>query len=107
MKDQDLKKDHLLPGQMVSKYYYILQAPDRIYHAKGKSYSSDIFSGGRAFIEHVSSYMSIKHQVAIHATEKLRQKPPLRGRLKFTEWRSRDTTLIMGSSIPLSLWKIC
>ena len=31
MKDQELKKDHLLPGQMVSADHYISRAPGRLY----------------------------------------------------------------------------
>ena len=50
MKEQELKKDHLLPGQMVSIDHYILRAPGRLYHTKGKSDQSDIFSGGCVFI---------------------------------------------------------
>ena len=69
IKEQDLKKDHLLPGQMVSTDHYILRDPCRIYHTKGKSDPSDIFSGGCFFIDHVSGYVSVKHQVAINPTE--------------------------------------
>ena len=36
MKEQDLKKYHLLPGQIVSVDNYISQDPGRIYHAKSK-----------------------------------------------------------------------
>ena len=44
MKEQELKKDHLLPGQMVSADHYISRAPGRLYHTKGKSDQSDMFS---------------------------------------------------------------
>ena len=44
MKDQELKKDHLLPGKMVSSDHYISQAPVRFNHTKGQSYPSDMFS---------------------------------------------------------------
>ena len=44
IKEQELKKDHLLPGQMVSADHYILLAPGRLYHTKGKSDQSDMFS---------------------------------------------------------------
>ena len=44
MKEQDLKKDHLLPGQMVSAEHYILRDPGRLYHTKGKSDPSEMFS---------------------------------------------------------------
>ena len=43
MKEQDLKMDHLLTVHMVSAYHYILRAPGRLYHTKGKSYQSDMF----------------------------------------------------------------
>ena len=34
-----------------------------------------MFSGGCVFIEHVSGYVSIKHQVAINTTETVKEKP--------------------------------
>ena len=34
IKEQDLNKDNLLPGQMVSADHYILRDPGRIYHTK-------------------------------------------------------------------------
>ena len=54
MNDQEIKKDHLLPGNMVSTYHYISRAPGRIYHKKMKSDPSDMFSGGCVFIGHSS-----------------------------------------------------
>ena len=74
MKEQELKKDHLLPGHMVSADHYISRAPGRLYHTKGKSDNSDMFSGGCVFIDHTSGYVSIKHQVAINATETVKAK---------------------------------
>ena len=74
MKEQELKKDHLLPGQMVSADHYISRAPGRLYHTKGKSDQSDMFSGGCVFIDHASGYVIIKHQVAINATETVKEK---------------------------------
>ena len=74
MKDQELKKDHLLPGKMVSADHYISQAPGRIYYTKGKSDQSDMFLGGCVFIDHISGYVSIKHQVPINATEFFKEK---------------------------------
>ena len=69
MNEQDLKKDHLLPGPMVSADHYISWAPCRLYHKKGKSDQSDMFPGGCVFIDHSSGYVSINHQVAINATK--------------------------------------
>ena len=61
MKEQYLKKDHLLPGKIVSSDHY----------TKGKSDQSEMFSGGCVFI---SVYVSIKHQVAINATKTVKAK---------------------------------
>ena len=74
MKEQVIKKDHLLPGQMVSVDHYISRDLGRLYHTKGKSDQSDMFSGVCVFIDHASSYVSIKHQVAINATETVKAK---------------------------------
>ena len=74
LKEQELKKDHLLPGQMVSADHYILRDPGRLYHTKGKSDQSDMFSGGCVFIDHASGYVISKHQVAINATETVKAK---------------------------------
>ena len=59
---------------MVSADHYISRAPGRLYHTKGKSDHSDMFSGGCVFIDHASGYVSIKHQVAINATETVKAK---------------------------------
>ena len=69
MKDQELNKDHIMPGQMVSAYHYILRAPGRLYHKDGKSDQYDTFSGGCVFIDHASGYARIKHQLVINVNE--------------------------------------
>ena len=46
MKEQELKKDHLIPGQMVYSDHYILRDPGRLYHTKGEVDPSNMFSGG-------------------------------------------------------------
>ena len=74
MKEQELKKDNLLTGQMVSTYHYISQAPGTLYHTKGKSDQYDMFSGGWVFIDHASGYVRIKQQVAINDTETFKAK---------------------------------
>ena len=43
MKEKELNKYHLLPGQMVSVDHYISRAPGKLYHTKGKSYPSGMF----------------------------------------------------------------
>ena len=59
---------------MVYIDHYTSQAPGRLYHTKGKSDQSDIFSGGCVFIDHASGYVRIKNQVAINATETVKTK---------------------------------
>ena len=74
MKEQEINKDHLLPVRMVSADHYIFRAPGMIYHTKGKSDTSDMYSIGCVLIENVSGYMSIKHQMAINGTETVKAK---------------------------------
>ena len=74
MKERDLNKYHLLHGQMVSVDHYILLSPGILYHTKCNSYPYDMFSGGCAFIYHDNGYVSITHQVAINATENIKEK---------------------------------
>ena len=74
MKEQEINKDNLLPGKMVSTDHYILRDPGRLYLTKGKSDTSDMFSGGCVSIDHASGYVSIKHQVAINTAETVKEK---------------------------------
>ena len=59
---------------MMSEDHYISHAPGRLYLTKGRLDQSDMFSGGCVFIDHVSGYVSIKHQVAIKDTETVKSK---------------------------------
>ena len=74
LRSKELNKDQLLPGKMVSADHYISRAPGRLYHTKGKSDQSEMFSGGYAFIDDASGYLSIKHQVAINSTKNVKAK---------------------------------
>ena len=74
MKDKYLKKDHLQPGNMMSAVHHISQVPGTLYHTTYKSDPYEMFSGGCVFIDHASGHMSIKHQVAINATENIKSK---------------------------------
>ena len=64
IKEQELKKGHLLTGQMVSTDHY----------TKVKSDQSEMLSGGYVFIGHASGYVRINHQVAINVTEIVKAK---------------------------------
>ena len=74
MKEQELKKYHRMPGHMVSADNYILRALVRLYHTKGKSDPSAMFSGECFFIDHASGHVRIMNQVAINATETIKAK---------------------------------
>ena len=58
---------------MVYADHYISRAPGRLYHTKGKSDQSEMFSVKYVFIDHVSGYVSIKNQVSINATENIKK----------------------------------
>ena len=75
MKEKGTKKDNLLTGQKVSTDHYISWDLGRIYHTKGNSDPSEMFSEECDFIDHVSGYVRIKHQVSIKATETVKARP--------------------------------
>ena len=85
MKEQDLKKHHLLTVQMVSEDHYISRDTGRIYHTNDKSDPYDMFSGGCVFIDHASGYVSIKNQVAINSTETAKAKLTLEREIQSQE----------------------
>ena len=59
---------------MVSINPYISRDIGGLYHTKGKSDPSDMFSGGCVSINHASGYVSIKNQVDINSTETVQVK---------------------------------
>ena len=74
MKDQYLKKDHIMAGQTVSTDNYIYWYPVNIYYARGNSTPYDMLSGGCVFVEHTSVLTSINNQVDINSTETVKSK---------------------------------
>ena len=74
MKEQELKRYHLLYVQMLYADHYTLRAPVRFYHTKFKSVPSEMFSGELVFIDHSSGCVSIKHQMTINDTENTKSK---------------------------------
>ena len=59
---------------MVYADHYISRDPGRLYHTKGESDQSEIFSGVCVFIDHASGYVCVKHQVDINSTETIESK---------------------------------
>ena len=74
MKDQQLKRYHLMPLHMVSVDHYISWAPGRIYHIKFKLDPQKLFLVGCVFIDNASGYVRIKHKVDINDTETVNEK---------------------------------
>ena len=60
-KEQYIKKDHIIPGQMVSANNLISWSSDGLYHIRVDSTPSEIFSGGCLFVDHTNDFMSINH----------------------------------------------
>ena len=73
-KEQYIKKDHIIPGQMVSVDNLISWAPGGLYHIRVNSAPSEIFSGGCVFVDHTNDFMSINHQVDIDSIKNVKYK---------------------------------
>ena len=67
MNGQDLNKDHLLTGEIVSVGYYISRDPVVFYHTRGKSDPYDIFLGFFC-VDRASCFMRINNKVVINPT---------------------------------------
>ena len=74
IKEQDINNDYLCLDIWCLHITIYLGLQVGSTTQKGKSDRSDIFSGGCVFIYHASGYMSIKHQVAIKASETVKAK---------------------------------
>ena len=74
----------------MSEDHYISRAPGRLYHTKGKSDQSDMYSVGCVFIDHDSGYVRTKKQVDINATETVKTK------LTFEREAQSQVVVIMG-----------
>ena len=74
MKDQEFKKYHLLTKNTMSSDHHIFRATGSLYRKNSKSDPSYMLSGGCVFIDHVSGYVIINHQVSISATENVKEK---------------------------------
>ena len=68
MKEKKLKKDHILTGEIMYSDHYILRSPGQLFHMRGNTDPSEMFSGGCIFVDHASGFMIINHQVDINAT---------------------------------------
>ena len=70
----ELKKNHLVPGQRVSVDHVQLALPVRLYNSKGRTDAKDMFHGGCIFVDNLSWYIQVWHQVTFSADETARAK---------------------------------
>jgi GAG-pre-integrase domain len=63
------KRDHLLPGQMVSLDQYMGSTPGRLPHTKGKEDKKDKYNGGTIFVDHASGFIFVRNQVSLRSGE--------------------------------------
>ena len=69
-----LREGNVMPGDCVSIDQYISALPGRLPHTKGKESQTERFNGGTIFVDHATTLMYLRHQVALTAGETLRSK---------------------------------
>jgi hypothetical protein len=63
------KREHLVPGQMVSLDQYMGSTPGRLPNTKGKELKKDKYTGGTIFVDHASGFVFVRNQVSLRAGE--------------------------------------
>ena len=66
-----------------------------------------MFSGGCFFFEHASSFMKVKHKVAISSTKNVKAEITFEREAKIHVVVIKGYHTEMGSLIPKTLWGIC
>ena len=69
----DLKKGHLRPGASVSVDHFESRIKGRTFNSFGRS-TSEHFVGGCVFVDHMSGYLQVEHQLGLSSTETIRAK---------------------------------
>ena len=73
-KENEIKKQHLLPGQKVSADQYVSAVPGRLYTSRESESSKDKLCGWTIFVDHASGYIDVRHQPTLSATGTVRSK---------------------------------
>ena len=68
-----LKQNHLRPGQAVSMDHFESRLKGRTYTSFGKT-TSDQYKGGCTFVDHMSGYIHVEHQLGFSGVEAIRAK---------------------------------
>jgi hypothetical protein len=71
--DGVLKDGHLRPGSKVSADHFESRMRGRTYSSHGKT-TSDQYVGGCIFVDHMSGYMHVEHQLGFSSSETIRAK---------------------------------
>jgi hypothetical protein len=66
--------ENLKPGDCVSMDQYLSPQTGRLPHTKGKKPKTKQYNGGTIFVDHASSFIFLRNQVALTAGETLRSK---------------------------------
>ena len=69
----DLKKEHLRPGASVSVDHFESRIKGRTYTSYGRP-TSEHYVGGCVFVDHMSGYIHIEHQLGFSSSETIRGK---------------------------------
>jgi hypothetical protein len=69
-----LKAGNVVPGQQVSIDHFICGTKGRLFSSAGRSLNSDIFAGGRLFINHASNFVHVEFQKHLNTHETLKAK---------------------------------
>ena len=74
LKEMELKKNDLTPGQRVSVDHFQSALPGRLYSSKGGTDRKDMYHGGSIFADHASGYIQVRHQVSLSAEDSIKAK---------------------------------
>ena len=69
----DLKSNHLRPGDAVSTDHFESRIKGRTLSSFGRS-TSQQYVGGCLFVDHMSSYIHVEHQLSFSSSETIRAK---------------------------------
>ena len=73
-REMAIRRDDLLPGDCASGDHYMSATPGRLPNTYGKEQESMKYNGGTIWVDHASTLMFNRHQVALTAGETLRSK---------------------------------
>ena len=73
-KEMSLKRDQLVPGQVISVDQYESKVKGRLLTSRGKERPHEMYCGGTIFVDHASGYMYVGNQPTLRAGDTVRSK---------------------------------